>query len=96
MFGLKFRRQHPVGGFVVDFACPEAKIAIEIDGYWHLRRAAQDTERSEQLRALGYEVVRFDVEHFPDSAEVLAEAIAHAVRNRIEGTRGDFPPTDEL
>ena len=95
VFGLKFRRQHPVGRFVVDFACPEAKVAVEIDGYWHTHRAAEDAERANEIRALGYDVVRFDIERFPDSVEGLAEAIAFAVRERLACLGGAVPCTDE-
>jgi very-short-patch-repair endonuclease len=38
VMGLKFRRQHPVGRYVVDFVCLEARLLIEIDGYWHTLR----------------------------------------------------------
>ena len=57
---FKFRRQDPIGPYVADFACPEAKLVIEIDGYWHKDRAAADNLRAARLRDRGYEVVRFE------------------------------------
>jgi very-short-patch-repair endonuclease len=95
VFGLKFRRQHPIGRYVVDFACPEAKIAVEIDGYWHTQRSAADDRRAAEIQTLGYHVVRFDIERVPDSVEVLAEAIVFAVRERLKRVRSDVPPTEE-
>ncbi len=54
----KFRRQHPVGNYVADFACPALKLIIEIDGGQHCANQ-QDAVRTEYLRAKGYEVLRF-------------------------------------
>jgi very-short-patch-repair endonuclease len=55
----KFRRQHPIGGRVVDFACPERKLAIELDGGQHALREEADEHRSAELAERGYRVVRF-------------------------------------
>ena len=57
--GVKFRRQHPVGRYVVDFACIEARLCIEIDGSQHAARSAYDMARTEFLKAEGFEVLRF-------------------------------------
>jgi very-short-patch-repair endonuclease len=56
---LKFRRQHPLGPFVVDFYCPNAKIVIEIDGDSHALQEKYDRERTDWLNARGYRVLRF-------------------------------------
>ena len=55
----KFRRQHPVEGFIVDFACLEARLVIELDGGQHAARAGHDHARTRRLEALGYRVLRF-------------------------------------
>ncbi|MBM3561380.1 MAG: endonuclease domain-containing protein [Alphaproteobacteria bacterium] len=55
----KFCRQYPVGGYVVDFACPAAKLAVELDGGQHATRMAADAARTATLAARGYRVVRF-------------------------------------
>jgi type I restriction enzyme M protein len=59
--GYKFRRQHPVGGYVLDFFCPEVKLAIELDGSGHNYQTghARDQEREEFLALQGIEVLRF-------------------------------------
>ena len=81
--GLKFRRQHPIGPYVADFACPEAKLVIEIDGYWHTKRQAQDEQRTARLRTFGYEVVRFETNDAGADIGLLVQAIVYAVKQRI-------------
>jgi len=58
MEGLKFRRQQPIGRYIVDFACFEKKIVIEVDGGQHVLERRQDTERDEWLRSQGFTVLR--------------------------------------
>jgi very-short-patch-repair endonuclease len=50
----KFRRQHPIGPFVVDFACPARKLAIELDGGHHASQPAADAARSMELAGYGF------------------------------------------
>ncbi len=57
--GVKFRRQHPVGSYVADFACLEPKLIVELDGGQHAAQEDYDTRRDEFLRAQGFEVLRF-------------------------------------
>lgn len=57
--GLKFRCQHPVGRFIVDFYCPSCKLIIEVDGDIHAQQKAYDEARTEQLQSFGYQVLRF-------------------------------------
>src|SRR5271165_5484739 len=54
-----FRRQHPIGMSVVDFACPAAKLAIEVDGGQHAVQSAADDARSIEIARHGYRVLRF-------------------------------------
>ncbi len=55
----KFRRQHEIAGFVVDFACPAYGLIIEVDGGQHARNAARDAARTARLQDAGYRVIRF-------------------------------------
>ncbi|MBN1585348.1 endonuclease domain-containing protein [Candidatus Uhrbacteria bacterium] len=57
--GVKFRRQHPIGRFVVDFCCLQSRLVIEVDGSIHKDRTDYDWERNQHLQQLGYRVMRF-------------------------------------
>ena len=59
--GHKFRRQHPIGPYIADFACVEAGLVIELDGGQHFHRvhAAADARRTAAMNACGFHVMRF-------------------------------------
>ena len=57
--GFKFRRQHSIGPYIVDFYCPEKKLIIELDGWQHNEQVKHDTERTIFLESLGLLVLRF-------------------------------------
>ena len=75
----RFTRQLVVGRYILDFACREARLAIEIDGSQHLDRAAQDEERTAFLESLGWRVIRFWNSEVSDNPEGVAEAIIREV-----------------
>lgn len=60
--GFKFRRQVPIGPYIVDFVCLSAKLVVEVDGDLHETASAKrhDAHRDAYLRSLGYEVLRID------------------------------------
>jgi very-short-patch-repair endonuclease len=60
LVGLGFRRQMPIAGYIVDFACSEGKLIVEVDGLQHGEEAAlrHDNERTMRLEALGWTVLR--------------------------------------
>jgi very-short-patch-repair endonuclease len=58
VFGLKFRRQHPIPPFVVDFCCESERVVVELDGMSHVGTGAKDDERSAYLAGLGFRVIR--------------------------------------
>ena len=55
----KFRRQEPIGRYIVDFVCYERRLIIEVDGAHHYERPEDDAARTAWLRGEGYEVLRF-------------------------------------
>jgi very-short-patch-repair endonuclease len=57
--GFKFRRQHPIGRFIVDFCCAEQRLILEIDGSVHAQQRDYDQTRAEALRTAGYHVIRY-------------------------------------
>ena len=57
--GYKFRRQHVVGPYIADFACPTGRLIVEIDGGQHAEQRGSDARRTLYLEGCGYHVVRF-------------------------------------
>jgi very-short-patch-repair endonuclease len=57
--GFKFRRQSPVGPYIVDFVCFEAKVVLELDGGQHDLASLEDAARTHWLQSQGFRVVRF-------------------------------------
>ncbi|HEY9609403.1 endonuclease domain-containing protein [Allocoleopsis sp.] len=82
---LKFRSQHPVGCFIVDFYCPSCKLVIEVDGDIHRQQEDYDNARTEQLQAFGYRVLRFTNEAVLSDLQTV---LAHIVK--VAEAR--FPP----
>lgn len=78
--GRKFRRQHSIENFIVDFYCASEKLIIELDGAIHLDFAQQnyDFERTQKLEELGFKVIRFENKLvFEDISLVLEEISRH-------------------
>ena len=80
--GLRFRRQHGVGPYVVDFFCAAARLAVELDGAIHEspQAKAYDAERTEHLARLGIRVVRFSNDAVRHDLDGVLRAIAEAAR----------------
>ncbi len=76
--GLKFRRQHSIERFIVDFYCAEAKLIIEVDGPVHDYSKEEDTIRQEFLESQGFRVMRFTNDQvFNSPDDVLKQISAH-------------------
>ena len=73
--GCKFRRQHPIGKFIVDFVCVEKKLVIEVDGGQHATKVEADLQRSEYLRKKGYRTLRFWNNEVLQKTESVLEAV---------------------
>ena len=76
----KFRRQTPIGGYIVDFVCKEQRLVIELDGGRHQQRADSDRKRTEVLESLGYRVLRFWNRDVFDDLESVVDAILLELR----------------
>ena len=83
--GLAFRRQSPVGRYILDFECRRAKLGIELDGGQHARVEAQcyDAERSEWLAANGYAVMRFWNHEVLRSTDEVVDHIVRVAAERV-------------
>jgi len=73
--GFKFRRQHPIGAFIVDFYCAKGKLVIEIDGPLHLDQKEYDEYRTEWLETNGFQVIRFTNRQVIDEVETVLKRI---------------------
>jgi len=78
-FGVKFRRQHPFGGYVLDFASLEAKLVIELDGGQHAETTSHDAERDRQLTLAGFHILRFWNNQVFQETEAVIERIMAAI-----------------
>jgi very-short-patch-repair endonuclease len=58
LMGLGFRRQMPIGRYIADFACPEHKLIVEVDGSQHAENQSHDQARTVYLEQQGWQVVR--------------------------------------
>jgi len=72
--GVKFRRQHPIGPYIVDFACCRAKLVVEIDGEMHEK--AYDIRRDRWLESLGWRVMRLVLQEIDEGLDAAVDAIA--------------------
>ena len=75
--GFRFRRQHPLGSYVVDFLCAEAKLVVEVDGGQH---ADESPTRTRWLEQRGYRVIRFWNNEVLANTEGVLLAILDALR----------------
>lgn len=78
----KFRRQHPIEGYIADFYCHEHKLAIELDGSQHFSDAGlqKDAVRTQRLNELGITVLRFDNRQVFLETEGVLQAIYNALK----------------
>jgi very-short-patch-repair endonuclease len=76
--GFRVRRQHPLGAYVVDFFCPEAKLILEVDGGQH---ADESPTRETWLRSRGYRVLRFWNNDVLGNTDGVLDEILRALRS---------------
>lgn len=85
LHGVQFYRQKPVGGYVVDFYAPAVGLVVELDGSQHFQATAMvaDEHRSEVLRRMGLEVLRFDNRQVLLETDAVVEKIWRFIDARI-------------
>ncbi|WP_191554042.1 endonuclease domain-containing protein [Brevundimonas aurantiaca] len=90
---IKFRRQHPVGPYILDFYCAAAKLAIEIDGAVHNepKQIAHDRRRTAWLHERGVRVVRLSAVSVMTDQAAVVDFIYDVVRSRLAS---ESPPPD--
>ena len=84
--GYKFRRQVPIGRYIADFVCHEARLIVEIDGGQHDRSSPREIERSGFLQNQGYRIVRFWNNEVLEKLDGVHQTIAHEL-GRITPTQ---------
>ncbi len=99
--GVKFRRQHPIEPFVLDFYCHELRLAVELDGSQHTAPAQRigDDRRTAALAARGIQVLRFSNLEILQETQAVAETLWQACQQRLtttdrrprQGSRGSSP-----
>ena len=82
LLGRKFRRQVPIGPYIVDFLCIQDRLIVEADGGQHAGQGPYDSRRTAELQARGYRVLRFW------NNDILAEpdAVLEEIRRVLEGS----------
>ena len=82
--GSKWRKQHPVGNYILDFYCPEAKLCVELDGKGHytFEGARGDEVRTSFLNTCGIRVVRFENRLIWENLQGVIDTIRQELRNK--------------
>jgi very-short-patch-repair endonuclease len=73
--GFKFRKQSPIGKFIVDFVCFDRKVVVELDGGQHAVSVEEDQKRSEWFKSQGFRVLRFWNHEMIEDSDMVMEAI---------------------
>ena len=83
--GFKFRRQHPLGIYIVDFYCHEAKLVIEIDGAYHNNKDQKiyDQKRTNHIIASGLSEIRFSNKEIETDFDIVLQSIRLAINEKI-------------
>lgn len=82
--GFKFRRQHPVGPFVLDFFCEEVSLAVEMDSAWHDERGTRDRSRDAWLAERGIRVLRVTASELAKDEDSVLRRILRVAKERQE------------
>ena len=93
---IHFRKQHPIGDYILDFYCASARLAIEVDGFAHVtaNRPQRDEVRTEWLSNAGIEVLRIPAKDILADPDAVADALIRLCSKLLHPPRlpGDGPP----
>lgn len=93
--GLRFRKQHPAGPYVLDFYCHEAKLCVEIDGQGHDFTAARDERRDRWLAAQGVKTLRVSARDVLHNVDGVVQYIIAEARTPSDALHASAPPQGE-
>ena len=97
--GLRFRRQHVIDRFIVDFVCLPAKLIVEVDGGIHEKQVRRDEERDARLQGAGYLILRYTNNNVLGEIDRVVDDIRRHLAASIESPSppGEWraPPTAE-
>jgi adenine-specific DNA-methyltransferase len=92
--GYKFRRQHPIGPYIVDFVCLDKKLIVEVDGSQHAVRIDEDAKRSTYFEGRGFKILRFwNNEVLKERESVLSAIVSWLAENNPPSPRPSPPET---
>lgn len=86
--GVKFRRQHPISRYIVDFYAAQLKLVVEVDGDTHDEKKEYDARRTDFLKQKGYDVLRFTNEEIHQDLEGVLEIL----REKCKKQKKDADP----
>ncbi len=88
----KFRRQHPIGNYIVDFCCLEGMLIIELDGGQHSKQQERDSDRTTYLTGVGFQVMRF----WNDDVLMKTDDVLEEILRVLEGSDDLHPHPSPL
>ena len=94
IFGVKFRRQHPIGFYIADFYCHQLRLVIEVDGKIHQRQDIKehDANRTAEMERLGIKVIRFTNEEIKQQIGKVVQKIRQEIsQNKSQLTNPKIP-----
>ncbi len=93
--GAKFRRQHPLGHYIADFACLAPKIIVELDGSQHAENVEYDSRRDAFFREHGFQVLRFTTDAPLKNIDGVLTVILEQLMGVPERPHPSLPPEGE-
>ena len=87
--GIKFKRQHSIGPYILDFYCPDKKLAVELDGFVHKKTKEYDAERGYYLQNLNIKTIRFWNREVNDNIDFVIKRLKRELN--LRPAKGEVP-----